>query len=38
MGRINQIFAAAVAILGVANASSVIDLKPNNFDGNLSTR
>lgn len=33
MGGLNQLLIAAVALLGVANASSVIDLKPNNFDG-----
>jgi hypothetical protein len=33
MGRITQIFTAGLAAIGSVTASAVLDLKPDNFDG-----
>jgi len=33
MGRFSQVFSAALAVVGTAAASAVLDLKPDNFDG-----
>jgi hypothetical protein len=33
MGRISQLFAASLAVLGAAASSAVLDLRPDNFDG-----
>lgn len=35
MGRFSHILSASLVVLGSAAASAVIDLKPDNFDGEL---